>query len=383
MRPVLSRPCAVLHGVPSPSAAPQVTQPVAHGVAWLQARRSFAFTRGEEAALQRAISADAYLFLYKELVRLCKDRAVCWAGLEWLAKRLGTSVGTVKRWMDELVRAELVRRKARAGGLTTLTIVPALDDFDTDPATSTLDHAAQRGRTEPASLDVGAAASKPTLFFGPTQQITNDPPESAAVICHTVKRQKIKPFVVGCAHERENEEPLTPVTDDVTAALQAAGLTDPLIINEFQNEPLSEIQAIIGYVARQRHITNPPGLIVALARNKAGEALARSPRSSAPPRESAVASRGIQSGTAALAAPLELEERLRVQLQASVDPDTWAVWLADLHVLDIKETHMVIGAPNCLARDYVVQHHLRTMIDAASAVLGRLMQVELVVDTAG
>lgn len=59
---------------------------------WYQARRMYAYSVGESSALTRRISADAYLFLYKELVRLCKDRAFCWPGLDWLAQRLGTGI---------------------------------------------------------------------------------------------------------------------------------------------------------------------------------------------------------------------------------------------------------------------------------------------------
>lgn len=50
------------------------------------ARRTYAYDVGEQAALQRVISAEAYLFLYKELVRLCKDRTYCWAGVAWMTE---------------------------------------------------------------------------------------------------------------------------------------------------------------------------------------------------------------------------------------------------------------------------------------------------------
>ena len=45
------------------------------------ARRAYAYNIGEAKASQREISADAYLFLYKELVGLAGERTYCWPGL--------------------------------------------------------------------------------------------------------------------------------------------------------------------------------------------------------------------------------------------------------------------------------------------------------------
>ena len=66
------------------------------------ARRAYAYRVGEVKARQREISADAYLFLYKELVGLAGDRTYCWPGLDYLVEQLDTSAGTLKRWFKEL-----------------------------------------------------------------------------------------------------------------------------------------------------------------------------------------------------------------------------------------------------------------------------------------
>ena len=88
-------------------------------------RRACAYRIGEAKTRRRLISADAYLFLYKELVNLCGGRSYCWPGLDYLARILETSEGTIKRWMRELEAAHLIRRKPRPGGQTSLTYITA------------------------------------------------------------------------------------------------------------------------------------------------------------------------------------------------------------------------------------------------------------------
>src|SRR3712207_4527882 len=92
-------------------------------LAHLRARRSTAFAIGEAKARRREISADAYLFLYKELVGLAGELTSCWPSLEFLVGTLDTSEGTLKRWLKELERADLIRRKPRPGGQTSLTYI--------------------------------------------------------------------------------------------------------------------------------------------------------------------------------------------------------------------------------------------------------------------
>src|SRR5919199_665488 len=91
----------------------------------LRRRPSTAFALGGAPAPPREISADAYLFLYKELVGLAGDRTYRWASLDFLAGTLDTSEGTLKRWMKELERADLIRRQPRPGGQTSLTYITA------------------------------------------------------------------------------------------------------------------------------------------------------------------------------------------------------------------------------------------------------------------
>ncbi len=366
--------------------APRNAFVVDHDLKWLHARRAYAFDIGEALAQKRVISADAYLFLYKELVRLCKDRAFCWPGLDWLAERLGTSVGTIKRWLDELVSAELIRRKPRPGGLTTLTTIPALDAYDAGQATAELERPDEPERVPTTTPPTPPSSTPmPRLFFAPEGGITCDPSESASLIRHTVKRQKIKSSVVGCTEQKNQDASPPLIANPVTEVLQAAGLTDPVVINELHQESLAEIQAIIRYVARQRHIDNPPGLIVALARTKAGAALCRASRSrpNGPFQVPPVTPPVIPGAADTHSVDPQISAQIESHLQTHIPLDVWSVWFSEFAVLDITERRMVVGVPNCLARDVVAREYVSVLIDAGIAVLGRRMDVDVVIDTHG
>src|SRR5919199_2304792 len=115
----------MLRGSMITTLAPTSNEADPSGLVQFRRRRSTAFALGEAKARQREISADAYLFLYKELVGLAGDRTYCWPSLDFLAATLDTSEGTLKRWMKELERTDLIRRKPRPGGQTSLTYITA------------------------------------------------------------------------------------------------------------------------------------------------------------------------------------------------------------------------------------------------------------------
>src|SRR5919202_981231 len=159
----------------------------------LRRRRSTAFAIGEAKARRREISADAYLFLYKELVSLAGERTYCWPSLDFLAGTLDTSEGTLKRWMKELERADLIRRKPRPGGQTSLTYITAYLAPDLAAASGSAEDeappeatagqsgaspVAPHGRIAHAEPPSPAPpqrdqAAQPALFFGPELQIVS------------------------------------------------------------------------------------------------------------------------------------------------------------------------------------------------------------------
>src|SRR5215212_3986397 len=198
--------------IPAQPPSPREESKDATALGQLRARRSHAFVIGEAKARQREISADAYLFLYKELVGLAGERTYCWPSLDFLAATLDTSEGTLKRWMKELERADLIRRKPRSGGQTSLTYITAY--LPSDPASAlpvakddaTQDAAEVSSGASPAAPDglIGRAEhpnpappqrdqpSQPALFFGPELQIVSDRRARSDLIPHTIKTQHFK-----------------------------------------------------------------------------------------------------------------------------------------------------------------------------------------------
>src|SRR5215213_6306128 len=79
-----------------------------------QARQRAAYQAGKWAWREGAISSQA-LQLYDELVRVVGANTVGWIKEETLAERLRRSVCTIRRWMRQLVQADLIRRGRRFG----------------------------------------------------------------------------------------------------------------------------------------------------------------------------------------------------------------------------------------------------------------------------
>jgi hypothetical protein len=267
------------------SAAPATSAPpVDPALAQLRARRNRAFALGEAKARRRVISADAYLFLYKELVTLAGERTYCWPGYEYLVTTLETSEGTAKRWMRELERADLIRRQPRPGGQTSLTYITAFLAPDPLPAAPPVEDTGNSDSTgdppEPGATVPDAPApqphtsttapvfsEEPPVFFAPMQQIESDQGERSTAIRHTFKNQNLKPRGGG-------GKPTPALTSDLptettaTTRLRSEGVEDPDVLRELRHEPVERIERVTRYVARCRRRDDPrrPGLIVHLLR---------------------------------------------------------------------------------------------------------------------
>ncbi len=375
------------------------------GLANYNARRSFAYAVGEELALQRTISADAFLFLYKELVRLCKNRTYCWAGVDWLAQRLETSQGTVKRWITQLVAAGLIQRKTRPGGDTALTSVCALIVYDQRNGNEA-SHA-ERSESEshvPPFPVVPPEVPQPSeaLFFAPRERITNESDDGSKLIRHTVKKHDPNNGLVG-SRSGTVEEKITPhLVDDlndnrVVQRLIQAGVADPGVLQELQNTPLSEIEAVCRYVAAQQNCYNPPGLVVSLVRAGIGAALLRKScipaerqrsgrrrstghrtvRASTAPSYTSSASRSeaeIGDGTTDLwtAAQAVLAER--------IPASEFAAWLQETRIVAYRDGQAVIGVPNVFARDKLDIMYRSDIVEVLQAITGSSLALEVVID---
>ena len=90
-----------------------------------QARQRHAYQAGKGAWRAGLINAQA-LQLYEELVRYVGGNRCAWVKEETLAAELHRSASTIKRWMQQLVQAGLIRRGRRFGA-TSLTALTAYD----------------------------------------------------------------------------------------------------------------------------------------------------------------------------------------------------------------------------------------------------------------
>jgi hypothetical protein len=366
------------------------------------ARRAYAYMIGEEHALQRQISADAYLFLYKELVRLCKDRTYCWAGVDWLAQRLHTSQGTVKRWLTQLVSAGLIERKPRPGGDTALTIIPALTHYDEQVGGDQPPGPPVRARTR-TTAEFRAPAPQVTApseasFFAPAERIIPESRDGSAVSRHTIKRPDSNPGPVGfgpIAAERKTQALRPPCDTPAVRRLIAAGVADPTVLQELQAMPLAEIDAICGYVAAQPHSYNPPGLIVALARTGLGPALLGRRSSNAahqrhPGRRAARPAHAAAStaasdlpsagpGTETLGEWAALWAAALQLLAERVPAAEFAAWFEATRLVAYRDGQAVIAVPHVFARDTLAGAYHVLLTEALQTLTSASVSIEVVI----
>lgn len=370
------------------------------------ARRAYAYTIGEEHALQRTISADAYLFLYKELVRLCMNRTYCWAGVDWLARRLQTSQGTIKRWLTQLVSAGLIQRKPRPGGDTALTIVPALQAYDQQVRVDQPPTHPHVNKRTPETVEVHVPLPQAIRqfeppFFVPDERIKAESGAGSTVSHHTFKKHDPNPGLVGVgtvASEQVRPTHMScPVDGTPTVRrLAQAGVADPSVLQELSTRPLAEIEAICRYVAQQPHSYNPPGLIVALARTGLGPALLRRREPSAK-RRGGVGRRSAPRSTGSVSCPAPMEpvavtqgtaeqsERSALWVAAKqllaerTSATEFAAWLDVTQLVAYRDGEAIIGAPNVFARDTLLSTYQSSIAEVLRTLTSTAVTVEVVI----
>lgn len=370
------------------------------------ARRTYAYGVGEALALQRTISADAYLFLYKELVRLCKDRTYCWAGVAWLAQRLQTSPGTVKRWLTQLVNAGLIQRTPRPGGDTALTSIPALQAYAEQIRTE--QPPAQPRRSMPnEALTEWHVPSPPAIqpteasFFAPAERIKAESRAGSTSSRHTLKKPDPNPGPVGFGSSRSEHVPAASLPRPVADApgvrrLVEAGVADPGVLQDLAAMPLAEIDAICRYVAQQPHSYNPPGLIVTLARTGLGPALLRRRERSTKRRSAAGA---VSAPRASGNPPCQATVAPGTAVQETTEPSEWSTlwstskqllaeriaaaeftaWLDATQLIAWDGGRAVIGVPNVFARDALMSTYQSSIAEVLHTLTDTAVTVEVVI----
>lgn len=253
------------------------------------ARRGYAFDQAEEAYWEGAICAESYM-LFRLLTRLCKERAYCWPGLDYLAARFQTSIGTIKRRLSQLERAELIERRQRTGGLTSYTYIMPLQRYDAENQASQRDAVPQAAVIRRAPTRKQAVAktdadkrcnADPTpheadhapLFFVPTERINAGLLDRSALIPQTIKNQSLNAGGGGIPGSVE-----TAASDPVTTLLTESGVLSPHVLAELKDTPLADVAACLNFAHRQRNIVDPAAFAVSLLRQGLGPKLAQQPR---------------------------------------------------------------------------------------------------------
>ncbi len=378
----------------------------------LRARRSHAFTVGEAKARRREISADAYLFLYKELVGLAADRTYCWPGLDYLVNRLDTSVGTLKRWFKELEQANLIQRKPRPGGQTSLTYIMAYLQVDCGAEAQTTSSDLDQHEDSVQLADVlledeasvtsdqemlGAcrqseAPATAPVFFVPAQEIRSDPGAGSDLIPQTVKSQETRDQ----PGDRGGASRETPVSNtdavpnsEVMQLLRTEGVLDFQAVRLLQHKPIAELRAISGYLDRQTNVRCRPGLFVWLAQQDFGAKLlagrhqaerrkgCRKPSTCAHPGYDAVTTMHEREPM-----PDELGgvwQQALDRVSQVVPEDAFEVWLKPATWLLLEERLAVVGTPNVFVRGQIDQQYRDHLESALSTVRQRPVVVETVI----
>ncbi|MDQ5853125.1 MAG: helix-turn-helix domain-containing protein [Chloroflexota bacterium] len=385
------------------------------GLTQLRARRSQAFARGEAKARHREISADAYLFLYKELVGLAGDRTYCWPSLEYLAVTLNTSEGTLKRWMKELERADLIQRKPRPGGQTSLTYItvylepdphiesrPYLDDHSNDevdvqPLTSNLtpdDLLAHVEQVAP-SPPQGVQPDQSPVFFGPEQEIVSDQSARSEVIPQTVKSRILKNpggYGGGNATEPAERDMLTLIDTEVTSLLDDEDVRDPDAVAQLQDKPLEELHALSRYLDKQTNVRCRPDLFVWLARQDFGAKLLagrKCRKDQGCKRSGDLSSLGADDRRKYLLTEQQREpvhpdladvwHRALNHLSPALSKDAYETWIEPITLVVLEEGLAVVGTPNIFVRQEVEQSYKAHLEAALSQACERPIVLQAVI----
>lgn len=256
----------------------------------LRERQHGAYQAGTRAWREGLINGQA-LQLYNELVRCVGANRFAWIKEDTLVEQIGRSVSTIKRWMSQLVAAQLIQRGRRFGS-SSLTYIVAYE-LSSDPEEQLLvpidapsctvrDHehgpagASERQASSAAAQSATGARSPfaedaSSRTDQPSFASTSEPSIGSFSRRHTIKSQHIK--TQGGGTSSQMTEPELIEHNEATAVLRAEGVEDINVLRELQMCGIDEIERVIRYVARSRSSDDlrRPGLIVHLLRTGFGK----------------------------------------------------------------------------------------------------------------
>jgi hypothetical protein len=162
-----------------------------------------------------------------------------------------------------------------------------------------------------------------------------------------------------------------------------------------------ELQAISGYLSRQRNVHDRPRLFAWLASRDFGAQLLHGRRNSSRQNTCVDVQAGVSPGSnhhsttpllggnaplrnpssASVTANQMLWQSILTTLQRDVAPEEFATWLGDTTLLDVDHVRqmVVVGTPHVFARDVVQQQYLPTLSAALSAQLHQAYTLTVVV----
>ncbi len=255
-------------------------------------RQRAAYQAGALAWREGLINGQA-LQLYNELVRCVGANKFAWIKEDTLAKLLGRSASTLKRWMSQLVGARLIQRGRRFGSASLTYIMAYEQSSEPKEQSGAVSESAtnasspyelpQEHNIEPQAGSVAISSSNTqtdlnrstqecnVLPAAPFFAATSEPSIGSFSRRHTIKSQHVNIKGGGIEVSKIKLEDIE--DNQTTARLRAEGVEDLDVLQELKIHPVGEIERVIRYVARCRSDDDPrrPGLIVHLLRNGFGK----------------------------------------------------------------------------------------------------------------
>ncbi len=353
-------------------------------LAHFRTRQQHAYAAGRRAWRERLLKAQLLPF-YEALVSYVGRNQYTWVKEQTLAEQFAVHVATIKRWLGTLIDAGLIRRQRRFA-TSSLTFITAYDVVEADITNADNHHETYQEKEDYRQTDAGVVEREDAPTFG-----ANVPPES-----------------INTDHLTVGGGDATSSTDgqgDATAELlQREGVNDYYLTPAIDRTAFSELQAISGYLDRQRNVRDRPRLFAWLARRGFGAQLlngrARSAQDCRPParhqgqRKHRAADAGTAGGSASPTAAWRAEmpptgdaaelrrtwTQILAHLQPMLPPDVFATWFADTALLALEE-RAVVGTPQVFARDVLLSEYLPLLQQAVQAVVHRFVEVVVVIDS--
>ncbi len=336
-----------------------------------------------------------------------------WVKEATLAVELHRSMSTIKRWMQQLVVARLIRRDRRFGA-TSLTYIVAydVDDAHGDHLEEEPGHANAAGSTslvsqadhceEPADISTPVDGGEEGVQVSPALELffgrTSEPSISSFLVQDSVKNQNPKIGGDGTSTRdiRSEIDGQTPAISQ----LQAEGVVDTGVLRELRHHQANEVERVVRYVTRCRTQDDPrrPGLIVHLLRRGfgsrrrdraagAGNAIRdvsdEKRRSRRPAGGKSLADRPLEHLPSFTPDPAlqQTWQQVLAPLATELVEAAYQTWLVSSRLLLLDGGHAVVATPNVFVRDTVIQEYRVPIELQLQAVIGQPIMVEVVIDS--